>query len=166
MPNFSVSELSLLLECHLDAVFHWTPLDGWHAARKLKLDILQLEHSISGTSVPVPKTLLKYLLNMLLPAVLETRLLAMLAAEAGQYLHAKDTPGLQLGGQVGVAGADLTALNADLTASTTPSAPRVINLRFAAPLRGACDASAVLARATIAMANCSVCSCFERSERP
>ena len=127
VPNLSVRELSLVLECHLEASFQWTALDGWQAAHKLKLDIVQLEHSISGTSVPVPKTLLKYLLNMLLPALLEARLAAVLAAEVGQYFMGRDTPGLQVGGKLSVAGPSLAALNADLAAPPN-SAPGCVPL--------------------------------------
>ena len=96
VPNLTIKELSLKLECHLEASFHWSRLDGWQPASKLKLEIIQLEHSISGTTVPVPKTLLKYLLNMLLPTLVEARLLAVLPAEVGQYFIEKGTPGLQV----------------------------------------------------------------------
>jgi hypothetical protein len=121
MPNLRVHDLSLLLECHLDASFHWSYLDGWQPASKLKLEIIQLEHSISGTSVPVPKTLIKYLLNMLLPTLIEARLLAVLPAEVGQYFIGTDTPGLQIGGKLHVVGPPLAAVNADLAAPAPPT---------------------------------------------
>ena len=128
VPNLSVRELSLVLECHLEATFSWTALDGWQPASKLKLEIIQLEHSISGTSVPVPKTLLKYLLNMLLPALIEARLTAVLAAEVGQYFIDKATPGLQVGGKLNVTGPSLAVLNADLAATSIASAAGVLLL--------------------------------------
>jgi hypothetical protein len=105
----------------MEAAFEWTELEGWRPTHKLKLHILQLEHSISGTNIPVPKTLLKYLLNLMLPALIEARLLAVLPAEIGQYFIDTDTPGVQLGGKMHVFGPSLTALNADLAAD--PSAP-------------------------------------------
>lgn len=116
VPNLKIREFSVVLECLLEAQFEWTHLDGWRPASKLRLEIIQLEHSISGTSVPVPKTLLKYLLNMLLPALIEARLLAVLPAEVGQYFVAQGTPGLQFGGKLKVAGQPLGPLNADLAA--------------------------------------------------
>lgn len=122
VPNFTVKELALLLECRMEAAFEWTELDGWRPTHKLKLSITQLEHSISGTTVPVPKTLLKYLLNLLLPAVIEARLLAVLPAEVGQYFIGKDTPGVQLGGRLHVYGPSLTTLNADLAADPAAAA--------------------------------------------
>lgn len=116
VPNFTVKELALVLECRMEAAFAWTEVDGWRPTQKLKLSITQLEHSISGTTVPVPKTLLKYMLNLLLPAVIEARLLAVLPAEVGQYFIGKDTPGVQVGGRLHVYGPSLTMLNADLAA--------------------------------------------------
>lgn len=120
VPNFEVKELALLLECRMEAAFAWTEVDGWRPTQKLKLSITQLEHSISGTTVPVPKTLLKYMLNLLLPAVIEARLLAVLPAEVGQYFIGKDTPGVQLGGRLHVYGPSLRMLNADLAADPAP----------------------------------------------
>jgi hypothetical protein len=117
IPNFTVKELALLLECRMEAAFEWTEIDGWRATHKLKLQI----DSFSGTTIPVPKTLLKYLLNMLLPAIIEARLLAVLPAEMGQYFIEKATPGVQTGGKLNVFGPSLRTLNADL--ALDPSIP-------------------------------------------
>lgn len=121
VPNFTVKELAVLLECTMEAAFEWTELEGWRPMHKLKLNIETLEHSISGTNIPVPKTLLKYLLNLLLPALIEARLLAVLPAEIGQYFIDTDTPGVQLGGKLHVFGPSLSSLNIDL--SSDPTAP-------------------------------------------
>jgi hypothetical protein len=124
VPNLKIRELSVLCEIILEAQYEWNDLDGWQPTCKqaLKLEIVQLEHSISGTSVPVPKTLLKYVLNMLLPALLEARILAGLPAEVGQYFIEKGTPGLQVGGKLRIAGLPLGPLNADLAAPDHPGA--------------------------------------------
>lgn len=121
VPNFTVKELAVLLECTMEAAFEWTELEGWQPMHKLKLNIETLEHSISGTNIPVPKTLLKYLLNLLLPALIEARLLAVLPAEVGQYFIDSETPGVQLGGKLHVFGPSLSTLNVDL--ATNPNAP-------------------------------------------
>lgn len=123
VPNFTVKELAVLLECTLEAAFEWTELEGWQPMHKLKLNIETLEHSISGTNIPVPKTLLKYLLNLLLPALIEARLLAVLPAEIGQYFIDSDTPGVQLGGKLHVFGPSLSMLNIDLASDPSPMAP-------------------------------------------
>lgn len=122
VPNLKIRELSVLCEVMLEAKYEWNDLDGWQPTNKLKLEIIQLEHSISGTSVPVPKTLLKYLLNMLLPTLLEARILALLPAEIGQYFIEKSTPGLQIGGKLRIAGLPLGPLNADLASSDAAGA--------------------------------------------
>jgi hypothetical protein len=153
VPNLSVRELSLVLECHLEASFQWTALDGWQPARKLQLEIIQLEHSISGTSVPLPKTLLKYLLNMLLPNLIEARLAAVLAAELGQYFIDKATPGMQLGGKLNVAGPSLGVLNADL-ATTSANAAGAYRRSHSAPSRCYPEASTLCAQLDIANVTC------------
>ena len=79
------------------------------------MDILQLEHSMSGTSVPVPRALLKYILNLVLPSLIQTRLRALLPVELGQYFLKASTPGIQLGGKIVVVGPQMTALDANLT---------------------------------------------------
>lgn len=123
VPNFTVKELAVLLECTMEAAFEWTELEGWQPMHKLKLNIETLEHSISGTNIPVPKTLLKYLLNLLLPALIEARLLAVLPAEVGQYFIDSDTPGVQLGGKLHVFGPSLSTLNIDLATDTNAPVP-------------------------------------------
>jgi hypothetical protein len=123
VPNFTVKELAVLLECTLEAAFEWTELEGWQPMHKLKLNIETLKHSISGTNIPVPQTLLKYLLNLLLPALIEARLLAVLPAEVGQYFIDSDTPGVQLGGKLHVFGPSLSTLNIDLASDPTIPTP-------------------------------------------
>eukprot|EP00892_Ulva_mutabilis_P006932 jgi/Ulvmu1/4610/UM002_0339.1 len=157
VPNFMVKELALLLECRMEAAFEWTELDGWRPTHKLKLSITQLEHSISGTTVPVPKTLLKYMLNLLLPAVIEARLLAVLPAEVGQYFVGKDTPGVQVGGRLHVYGPSLTMLNADL-AMDPAAAAAAAGVKAKKAATSAASATAARASLGLSLPQCTVLS--------
>ena len=48
--------------------------------------MLSLERKARGASVPLPKTIIKYILTAVLPRVLQRKLLGALPAELGQYL--------------------------------------------------------------------------------
>ena len=48
--------------------------------------MLSLERKTRGASVPLPKTIIRYILNAVLPRVLQRKLLGALPPELGQYL--------------------------------------------------------------------------------
>lgn len=48
--------------------------------------MFSLERKARGTSVPLPKAIIKYILSAVLPRVLQRKLLGALPAELGQYL--------------------------------------------------------------------------------
>ena len=66
-----------------------TPLcsvQGWHTAVKPVFEVLSLERKASGASVPLPKTVIRYILSAVLPRVLQRKLMGLLPQELGQYL--------------------------------------------------------------------------------
>ena len=61
-------------------------VQGWHTAVKPVFEVLSLERKASGASVPLPKTVIRYILSAVLPRVLQRKLMGLLPQELGQYL--------------------------------------------------------------------------------
>ena len=61
-------------------------VQGWHTAIKPNFEVLSLERKTRGASVPLPKTIIRYILNAVLPRVLQRKLLGALPTELGHYL--------------------------------------------------------------------------------
>lgn len=49
-------------------------------------EVVSLERKALGASVPLPKTIIRYILSAVLPRVLQRKLLGLLPRELGQYL--------------------------------------------------------------------------------
>lgn len=49
-------------------------------------EVVSLERKALGASVPLPKTVIRYILSAVLPRVLQRKLLGLLPRELGQYL--------------------------------------------------------------------------------
>ena len=76
---------------------------GWRPAGKPHFEVRNLQRTLKNSSVPVPKTLLRMILNATLPRLLQRTLLVALPPELGQYLLACKQ-------SVHIAGADLPPL--------------------------------------------------------
>ena len=61
---------------------------GWRPAGKPLFEVRNLQRTLKNSSVPVPKTLLRMILNATLPRLLQRTLLVALPPELGQYLLA------------------------------------------------------------------------------
>lgn len=61
-------------------------VQGWHTAVKPVFEVVSLERKALGASVPLPKTIIRYILSAVLPRVLQRKLLGLLPRELGQYL--------------------------------------------------------------------------------
>ena len=59
---------------------------GWEVAGKPVFEINSLAREVKGNTVPLPKTLLKLILGIVLPRVLQRKVQALLPVELGQYL--------------------------------------------------------------------------------
>ncbi len=61
-------------------------VQGWHTAVKPVFEVVSLERKALGASVPLPKTVIRYILSAVLPRVLQRKLLGLLPQELGQYM--------------------------------------------------------------------------------
>ena len=61
-------------------------VQGWHTAVKSVFEVVSLERKALGASVPLPKTVIRYILSAVLPRVLQRKLLGLLPQELGQYM--------------------------------------------------------------------------------
>ena len=59
---------------------------GWRASGKPVFEVNSLAREVKGNTVPLPKALLKLILTMVVPRVLQRKVQAMLPVELGQYL--------------------------------------------------------------------------------
>lgn len=69
VPNISVKEIALEVEAQFSATFEYSPLLGWQAPAGLVFEVLELERRVEGANLPLPKALIKSLLNMIMPSV-------------------------------------------------------------------------------------------------
>lgn len=74
-------------------------VQGWQATSKPAFEIHSLERSVKGNSVPMPKSVIRLILNSVLPRLLQRRLLRLLPQELGEYLL-QAGKGFGLGGEL------------------------------------------------------------------
>ena len=77
-------------------------VQGWQATSKPAFEIHSLERSVKGNSVPMPKSVIRLILNSVLPRLLQRRLLRLLPQELGEYLL-QAGKGFGLGGELSTA---------------------------------------------------------------
>jgi len=116
VPNMTVRELDLEVECSLSVLFEFSPKLGWTSHNGLKLEIIQLKKTSVGNSIPLPAGLVKTLLNLILPKIVERALLSMLPKELGIYLIESEK-GLIAAGEIVVIGPPLCTTQAPLDAA-------------------------------------------------
>lgn len=51
-----------------------------------QFDVTHLQHSLKGNNVPMPATLLRHILRLAIPGLIQRRLLGVLPKELGSYL--------------------------------------------------------------------------------
>lgn len=59
---------------------------GWRASGRPVFEVNSLAREVKGNTLPLPRTLLKLVLSMVLPRVLQRKMQALLPPELGQYL--------------------------------------------------------------------------------
>ena len=69
VPNVTIKEITLEVECCLSVVFEFSREQGWHSPHGLKFEIIQLRKKTMGSSIPLPATLVRTILNFILPKV-------------------------------------------------------------------------------------------------
>lgn len=73
-------------------------ITGWKAAGRPVFEINSLAREVKGNTVPLPKTLLKLILGMVVPRVVQRKIQALLPPELGQYLS-EAQQGIHLAGR-------------------------------------------------------------------
>jgi hypothetical protein len=61
-------------------------LGGWRPADKPLFDVQHLKHKLQGNNVPMPATLIKHILRVAIPGLIQRKLLGVLPKELGEYL--------------------------------------------------------------------------------
>ncbi|KAL0041621.1 hypothetical protein WJX79_009772 [Trebouxia sp. C0005] len=113
VPNASIAEISVEVELCLTFNFEYTSVQGWHTAVKPVFEVVSLERKALGASVPLPKTVIRYILSAVLPRVLQRKLLGLLPQELGQYMLDAGQAG-RLAGEITIVGPPLSSLDAEL----------------------------------------------------
>ena len=61
VPNVTVAEINIELEFQMTFVLEWDASAGtWGAPQKAKMEMLHLDRTVRGNSVPLPRTLLRH----------------------------------------------------------------------------------------------------------
>ena len=81
LTAFPAAEMSEWVYAHCSAA-------GWRPAGKPRFEVVNLQRSLKNSTVPMPKTLLRMILNATLPRLIQRALLVALPPELGQYLLA------------------------------------------------------------------------------
>ena len=81
----TLSELASVAEYKKDPL---CSTSGWRPAGKPTFEVRNLQRTLKSSTVPMPKTLLRMILNATLPRLIQRALLAALPQELGQYLLA------------------------------------------------------------------------------
>ena len=79
---------AFLLQRHVSVIHALCSAAGWRPAGKPRFEVVNLQRSLKNSSVPMPKTLLRMILNATLPRLIQRALLVALPPELGQYLLA------------------------------------------------------------------------------
>ncbi|CAL8467730.1 g7268 [Coccomyxa elongata] len=121
VPSASIGELTLEIEVSLALDFEYSSATGWRSGGKPKFEIKELRRTLKDSNIPMPKTLLRLILNATLPRLIHRGLLTALPPELGQYLL-ESAQELHVAGEVAIVGPAISALDADVCAAPDPSA--------------------------------------------
>ena len=59
---------------------------AWRQGDKPQFDVQHLQYKLKGNNVPMPSTLVKHLLRIFIPEIIQRRLLPLLPKEFGDYM--------------------------------------------------------------------------------
>ena len=75
---------------------------GWQVGARPLWDVVHLRRAVTGNNIPMPRALLKLVLSLLVPRLLQRWLLSALLPELGKYLVEADQPVHLAGAHVGI----------------------------------------------------------------
>jgi hypothetical protein len=117
VPNLVIGQADVRATVFVRFVFEYVKGVGWRPGDRPgdrpQFHVENLKYSISGNNVPMPATLIKHILRLAIPGLIQRRLLGLLPREFGDYLAAAHK-GVQLGADVALVGPALAVLDADL----------------------------------------------------
>mmetsp|Transcript_35102 Transcript_35102/g.56199 ORF Transcript_35102/g.56199 Transcript_35102/m.56199 type:complete len:533 (+) Transcript_35102:41-1639(+) len=86
VPTLNMTQIVVLVEFQLVVPVYFKKKIGWRASKEFEFRILKVERKITGSSIYVPKSLLKLVLNQILPGVIRTAIMKIIPVELGTYL--------------------------------------------------------------------------------
>ncbi|KAL4421597.1 hypothetical protein ABPG75_010888 [Micractinium tetrahymenae] len=113
-PNLSIGQADVKANVFVRFVFQYDKTGGgWRQADKPQFDVQHLTYKLRGNNVPMPSTLVKHLLRVFIPEIIQRRLLPLLPPEFGDYMLTAQR-GFEATADVAVVGPALRVLDADL----------------------------------------------------
>eukprot|EP00775_Hariotina_reticulata_P002641 gene2641-2942_t len=84
VPNIRAAHLGLEVEAAMSATFTYSTVLGWQSDG-LSFEVLSLERVVQGSNLPLPKTLIKSVLNMVMPSFRHAGGRLMLSADKDSF---------------------------------------------------------------------------------
>jgi len=117
VPNLTIGKADVRATCFARFVFEYSKQHGWRAGTQRGdrpvFHVDKLKYTIKGNNVPMPQTLIKHILRIAIPGLIQRRLLNLFPKEFGEYLLTAKKR-LEAVADVGVVGPALAVLDADL----------------------------------------------------
>jgi hypothetical protein len=113
-PNLSIGQADVTANVYVRFDFVYDKEGGaWRQGDKPQFDVQHLQYKLKGNNVPMPSTLVKHLLRIFIPEIIQRRLLPLLPKEFGDYMLTAQR-GFEATADVAVVGPGLKVLDADL----------------------------------------------------
>jgi len=117
VPNLIIGKADVSATVFVKFVFEYDKDLGWRPGRKQedkpKFHVEKLKYKIEGNNVPMPPTLIKHILRVAIPGLIQRRLLALLPPELGEYVQTSRR-GFKFDADVGLVGPSLAVLDIDV----------------------------------------------------
>ncbi|GAB4822561.1 hypothetical protein N2152v2_009607 [Parachlorella kessleri] len=114
VPNLSLVQGDVEGHVFVRFVYEYTKLGGWQPGEKPVFDVQHLKTRLKGSNVPMPDALIKTILRMAIPGLIQRKLLGAVPRELGSYLLAAGQ-GFHATADVALVAAPLSVLDADLS---------------------------------------------------
>lgn len=116
-PNLTIGRADVRATVFVRFVFEYSKTEGWrpgtYPGDKPVFHVENLSYKIFGNNVPMPPTLIKHILRVAIPGLIQRRILGIMPKELGDYLSSVSRS-FSLTADVGVVGPDVEVLDADL----------------------------------------------------
>ena len=122
VPNLTIGNADVSATVFVKLVFEYDKDQGWRPGQKAKdrpkFHVEKLKYSIQGNNVPMPPTLIKHILRVAIPGLIQRRLLALLPPELGEYVQTARR-GFTFDADVGLVGPSVAVLDVDVSFAIT-----------------------------------------------